>query len=91
MRSLNFNSDTGKNFGLRYHLASNLVVAVARGRKQSDLFLCMQSKQVRYLAIRLRAYNIEIMARTTYYDVLEISKDAKLIDIKKAYRRLALK
>jgi len=31
------------------------------------------------------------MARTTYYDVLEISKDAKLIDIKKAYRRLALK
>jgi curved DNA-binding protein CbpA len=27
----------------------------------------------------------------THYDVLEISKEATLLDIKKSYRRLALK
>jgi curved DNA-binding protein CbpA len=27
----------------------------------------------------------------THYEVLEISKNAEIIDIKKAYRRLALK
>jgi len=32
-----------------------------------------------------------MVAKKTHYEVLEISKDAKLIDIKKAYRRLALK
>ncbi|KAL9191454.1 hypothetical protein ACHAXT_001160 [Thalassiosira profunda] len=31
------------------------------------------------------------MAAATHYQVLEVSPDAKLIDIKKAYRRLALK
>lgn len=30
-------------------------------------------------------------AKRTYYEILEISQDAELIDIKKAYRRLALK
>ncbi|KAL7541965.1 hypothetical protein ACHAXR_011408 [Thalassiosira sp. AJA248-18] len=30
-------------------------------------------------------------AKKNHYEVLEISKDAELIDIKKAYRRLALK
>mmetsp|Transcript_5680 Transcript_5680/g.12899 ORF Transcript_5680/g.12899 Transcript_5680/m.12899 type:complete len:268 (-) Transcript_5680:326-1129(-) len=32
-----------------------------------------------------------MVAQKTHYEVLEISKDAELIDIKKAYRRLALK
>mmetsp|Transcript_17709 Transcript_17709/g.24618 ORF Transcript_17709/g.24618 Transcript_17709/m.24618 type:complete len:276 (-) Transcript_17709:324-1151(-) len=31
------------------------------------------------------------MTMTTYYDILEIKSNAELIDIKKAYRRLALK
>ena len=32
-----------------------------------------------------------MMQQQTYYEVLEISPDAELIDVKKAYRRLALK
>jgi DnaJ-class molecular chaperone len=42
-------------------------------------------------------HNITLILFTTapmemnHYEVLEISRDAELIDIKKAYRRLALK
>ena len=87
-----FKSDTSTETSIPF---SEVIYSWRLGRSERKLsdFVSISNLSLQAIGSEYKEldHNIAIMARTTYYDVLEISKDAKLIDIKKAYRRLALK